>query len=145
MGLHIDTVSDDSVMTAFKWFWNFLWLYYISLGFSKLSILLQYLRIFPQATFIKACYILLVVVSLWSCWAIFSSIFTCLPVSRFWTNLGWSPKGCLPRMELWYTNAAINIVTDLATALLPLPIINSLEIPRKQKIILMVVFAAGLL
>lgn len=43
-----------------------------------------------------------------------------------------------------YINAGVNIVTDCATALLPLPIIHSLEIPRKQKYILMVVFAIGL-
>lgn len=44
-----------------------------------------------------------------------------------------------------YTNAAVNIVTDLATALLPLPVITKLDIPKRQKVILMCVFAAGIL
>ena len=97
----------------------------------------------------------------------FSSIFTCLPVQRFWHQLGWAVDGCLPRFTLWYvlpqaapsiflvssdhvfarryTNASVNIVTDLMTALLPLPVIKGLDIPKRQKSILMGVFAAGIL
>ena len=126
MGLHIDTVSETDIHTAFHWFWTFLWLYYASLCFSKLSILLQYLRIFKTRRSLQACYALIAIVSLWSCWAIFSSIFTCWPVSRFWKELGWAVDSCLPR-------------------LLPLPILHKLDIPRRQKIVLMSVFAAGLL
>ena len=102
MGLHLTTVSDNDVRTAFSWFWNFLWLYYGSLGCTKLSILLLYIRVFPQKHLLRATYILIAVVSVWSCWAVFSGIFTCVPVSRFWTAVGWKVKGCLPRKQLWY-------------------------------------------
>ena len=111
MGLHIEHASNSDIHTAFRWFWMFLWVYYASLGFTKMSILLQYLRIFKTKKFLGACYALIVIVFCWSCWAVFSSIFTCLPVNRFWKELGWAVDGCMPRMTLWYTNAAINIVT----------------------------------
>ena len=163
MGLHIATLSSLDTITAFKWFWNFLWLYYGSLCFTKLSILLMYVRVFPKRAMTRTCYILIAITIIWSCWAVFSSIFTCLPVSRFWLHAAWDQDRCLPRLTLWqvssgdsastrnadfphrYTNAAINILTDFATALIPLPILSRLDISKRQKIILKCVFAAGLL
>jgi len=46
---------------------------------------------------------------------------------------------------LRYANAAINIVTDCATALLPMRVINSLDMPKRQKKLLLGVFGIGLL
>ncbi|KAK5110884.1 hypothetical protein LTR85_000694 [Meristemomyces frigidus] len=111
-----------------------------------MSILLQYLRIFPQEKFRKACFTVMALVSIYSLWAVLSGIFACNPVDSFWdmSRFAWDQPGCLPRLTVWYTNAAINIATDVAIALLPLPVISSLQIPRRQRIILMGVFAAGL-
>jgi hypothetical protein len=44
-----------------------------------------------------------------------------------------------------YANAAINIVTDCATALLPMGVIGSLDMPKRQKKLLLGVFGIGLL
>jgi hypothetical protein len=46
-------------------------------------------------------------------------------------------------MALWFTFAATSIVTDLAIWLLPMPVLKSLQLPRKQKYSLMGVFALG--
>lgn len=101
MGLHQPTLSQYDLKHAYMWFWNFFWLYYASLGCTKLSILLQYLRIFPHLYFQRACYILLGVVVAWSIWAVFSSMFTCVPVSKFWALGSWDLESCLPRLTLW--------------------------------------------
>ncbi|KAK3065937.1 hypothetical protein LTR53_017869, partial [Teratosphaeriaceae sp. CCFEE 6253] len=92
----------------------------------------------------KTSFVMMALVSVWTRWAVFSGIFTCAPISRFWTDLEWNVEGCLPRLPLWYSNAAINIVSDFATAVLPLPVIHSLNIPQQQKAILTGVFAVGL-
>lgn len=39
----------------------------------------------------------------------------------------------------------MNIVTDSATALLPVGVINKLDMPKRQKKLLIAVFAIGLL
>lgn len=44
-----------------------------------------------------------------------------------------------------YANAAVNILTDCATALLPIGVINSLDMPKRQKKLLLAVFGIGLL
>lgn len=112
MGLHISTVSERDIHIAFRWFWSFLWLYYASLCFTKFSILVQYLRIFKTKRFLRACYALIAVVFAWSCWAVFSGIFTCLPVNRFWKELGWAVDGCLPRLTLWYASCAFLLLDE---------------------------------
>jgi hypothetical protein len=41
------------------------------------------------------------------------------------------------------TNAGINIVTDFALIILPIPVIQSLNLGRRQKIALISIFAVG--
>lgn len=52
---------------------------------------------------------------------------------------------CSVANTIRYANAAINIVTDCATALLPMGVINSLDMPKRQKKLLLGVFGIGLL
>lgn len=40
-------------------------------------------------------------------------------------------------------NTVLNIVTDIATTVLPLPVLRSLRLPKRQKILLMLVFGVG--
>jgi hypothetical protein len=42
-----------------------------------------------------------------------------------------------------FTNAALNIMTDIAVAVLPLPVIKTLNLPKSQKLALMFVFCLG--
>jgi hypothetical protein len=44
---------------------------------------------------------------------------------------------------MWFFNAAMNIVTDLAIIVLPMPVIRRLNLKRRQKQLLMGVFAIG--
>lgn len=43
-----------------------------------------------------------------------------------------------------YANSAINFVTDLIVTLLPIGVIRSLEVPKRQKDLLYLVFCIGL-
>ena len=43
-----------------------------------------------------------------------------------------------------YANSAINFVTDLIVTLLPIGVIRSLEVPKRQKNLLYLVFCIGL-
>lgn len=109
MGLHVwDPAIDKVTMSLF--FWGALWSYYAALGFTKLSILLQYLRIFPQTAFRKICYVMIGVTTLWTLWAVFSSMIMCVPVSVFWTTQDFfhDPK-CLPRLETWYVYTQLHV------------------------------------
>ena len=45
MGHHYDSLSATDKICSLKWFWGSVWLYYLGLWSTKISILFQYLRI----------------------------------------------------------------------------------------------------
>lgn len=67
----------------------------------------------------------------------------CNPVEAFWDT---SIEGkCLDELQVWYVMAAVNLVTDFVVFSLPLPVIKNLQLPKRQKILLMGVFCLGFL
>lgn len=65
----------------------------------------------------------------------------CWPVAAFWGGEG----RCLNQLAIWYVMAGVNIVTDFTIFAIPLPVIKSLQLPTKQKVLLVLVFGLGLL
>ncbi|PIA92171.1 hypothetical protein CB0940_09437 [Cercospora beticola] len=141
MGRHAASLSPNDNKYSLIWFWASVWIYYPALMFAKLSILFQYLRIFPDRRFRRWCWILMAVIVAWTGWAFFSALFACWPIQHFWDDS--IPGACLNRLAVWFSNAAMNIVTDIATTVLPLPVLKSLNLPKRQRYILMVVFGMG--
>jgi hypothetical protein len=91
----------------------------------------------------KACVVGLVVIICWAITQIFLNAMICMPAASFWDP---TIKGkCIPFLPIWYTYAIVNIVTDFSMFILPLPALKSLQLPKKQKIILFVIFGLGLL
>ena len=48
-----------------------------------------------------------------------------------------------PNANHRFANAGVNILTDILVATLPLPFLNHLQLPNRQRIALMIVFALG--
>ncbi|OCL10124.1 hypothetical protein AOQ84DRAFT_289897, partial [Glonium stellatum] len=142
MGKHIYTLSEETLLNSQKPFWASVWIYNLSLTFTKVSILLQYLRIFTIKQFSVSCWALLGFVAVYGTWAFFSSVFECMPVSYFWDKTIESGH-CMNQYAVWFTNAAVNIITDFAIMIFPIPVLRSLTLPLKQKRALILVFTLG--
>ena len=100
LGQHFDTLSPDDASSVLQWMWASIWIYYLALGTAKASIILQYLRVFPQRRFRLACHTLLTVVTIYTLWGFLSAVFACSPVAYFWDQ---SIRGhCLMRTAVWY-------------------------------------------
>lgn len=118
--------------------------YNLSLLCTKMSILCQYLRIFPQKSVRMATYTVIGIVVAYAIWRFFSAVFTCNPPAAFWDH-SIKEKTCQDRLALSLASTTLNMITDIMIALLPLPYINRLQLPRSQKLALLAVFAlAGL-
>jgi hypothetical protein len=52
---------------------------------------------------------------------------------------------CIDKRILYFTNAAFNVITDFVIFSLPLPILLKLQIPKKQKILLIILFRLRLM
>lgn len=123
-------------------FWGSLWLYNLSLTLTKISILVQYYRVFATPRFRICCYVMIGVVVSYGILTFFGSIFICTPVPFFWDKT--IPGGkCLNELVVWYLNATVNIITDLAIITMPMPVLRRLKIETSQRKGLMFIFTLG--
>lgn len=117
--------------------------YNTSLTIAKISILVLYLQIFHTKGMRIACYTQMGFVVVYGGGLLFSMIFNCTPIALFWDK---SLEGyCIPALPTWMASSSINIFTDICIFALPLPVIRTLVLPRKQKIGLYFVFVLGFL
>lgn len=100
MGQHWSSLSGNDKMRSMIWFWASVWIYYCGLCLVKVSILLQYLRVFPSKKFRIAAFSLMFVVVGYSLGTMFSAMFICTPIRHFWDR---SIDGtCLNETAVWY-------------------------------------------
>jgi hypothetical protein len=108
---------------------------------TKISIILQYLRVFVSKGVRRACWGTLAFVVCYGIFAILSNIFACIPVSAFWSPT--PDMRCINKKFSWFFNASFNILTDLVIMIIPMSTLKSLKLPFRQKVGLMIIFALG--
>ncbi|KAF1944898.1 hypothetical protein EJ02DRAFT_478672, partial [Clathrospora elynae] len=123
-------------------FWSIIF-YNIALAITKISILLQYRRIFTVRELRIPLHVVMVICVLLGITTLFTSIFTCVPVSAYWQILKQPSAKCIPDKTLWYTNAGLNITTDLLVAFLPVRVIWKLQISKHQRFALLGILTIG--
>ncbi|DAA75748.1 TPA_exp: Integral membrane protein [Trichophyton benhamiae CBS 112371] len=69
-------------------------------------------------------------------------IFTCRPISAYWT-LSFHPQECINETAHLLIGTIINIFTDLLVVILPIPTVMGLKLPYRQRIVLALLFGAG--
>ncbi|KAF7196442.1 hypothetical protein HII31_02170 [Pseudocercospora fuligena] len=103
MGRHQWDIEPHESITNLKAFYVSIWVYNISLTCTKVSILFQYLRIFPQKPFRIATWTLMAIIIVYGLYVFFTAVFSCWPIAFFWDHT--IPGGkCLPRFAIWQVN-----------------------------------------
>jgi len=110
-----------------------------------LTFLSQFYRIFRHTS--KTAIWVFSGVSLFvGCWALSQlliAIFNCDPVAAYWDP---TPGAiCIGNHPFWEVNAAGNIVTDVLILTLPIPMLKRLNLPKRQRHILIGIFSLGVL
>ncbi|TKX22178.1 MFS transporter-like protein 101 [Elsinoe australis] len=119
-------------------------LYQPALMAEKTSILVFYLslsksnKIFRWATIAT----LLVVNCVGFALTMFTA-FQCSPPSAAYKFPRPVSAQCTDVVTIYLSSSPVNIITDLAILLLPMPILTGMRLPRKQKIILVITFSFG--
>lgn len=91
----------------------------------------------------RICCLLLPLTTAAITWGIFGVIFLCNPVQKYWQP---GMEGNCTDVEKHFRSSAIlGIILDFALWLLPLPMIGTLQIPRREKLGLLLVFGLGAL
>ncbi|KAK1958661.1 hypothetical protein LY78DRAFT_591702, partial [Colletotrichum sublineola] len=95
-------------------------MYAIIISVTKISIILFYLRIFPEPWFRRACRLFLYITGMFGVWHIFQILFVCWPIDYNWTYWDGKHSGKRGDVRLFsFINAGLNIVLDLNICFLP--------------------------
>ena len=112
---------------------------------TKTSILIFYLSLSAtQKVFRWATITTLIVVNVGGLALTILNIIQCRPVSAAWQSPVPTTAHCTNIVTLYLSSAPLNIITDLAILFLPMPILTSMRLPKKQKIILVITFGFGI-
>ena len=74
---------------------------------------------------------------------VLASIFQCTPIHKAWDAAGTVPGHCINVNALFLANASLDIFQDAVIYILPMRMLYQIQIPKRQKIALMLVFAIG--
>ncbi|OQE26018.1 hypothetical protein PENFLA_c007G09300 [Penicillium flavigenum] len=141
MGVHLKDIPPNILERQMKAFWLTIPFYNAAVLCAKASILMQYFRVFPTHRMRVVCWVMITVLGIYGTWAVISAFLNCIPVAKFWDD---SIQGyCLNKTKLWFSNASMHIATDIAILVIPIPALMAVDLPRKQKIALMIMFAMG--
>jgi hypothetical protein len=127
--------------TSIQNFWITVPMYNTAVICAKASILMQYYHVFPTKGMRIACCTMITILAIYGTWAVVSGYFNCTPVAKFWDPS--LPGHCINMEALWFSNASMHITTDIVILIMPIPALRSLDLPRKQRLALMAIFAVG--
>ncbi|KAJ8128635.1 hypothetical protein O1611_g5000 [Lasiodiplodia mahajangana] len=144
-GKDIWTLTPSHITRIVRYTWVTELLYFILLVFTKVSLLLFYLRVFPSQMFQRVCYITMGVVVASGIAFTLTGIFYCTPVSYIWTGWARETEGhCINFNAFAWAHAVTSIVQDLWIIGLPLPSLLNLQLGTRKKIHLILMFSVGL-
>lgn len=83
-------------------------------------------------------------ISCYSLIYVFLNIFPCQPVAAAW-DLNVEQSKCIDAWKAYYALSILNIFMDVATLVLPVPVVLGLNISTRQKVSLVLLFATGIL
>ena len=109
----------------------------------KISILLFLRRLFPMRQMLYACYGIGAFLVLWYVAFQTTAIVQCLPIHYFWHREG--PGHCINNVTFYIVLASLNLATDVAVLVLPVPFIWRLQMQKRKRIGISSVFLIGLL
>ncbi|TGO65120.1 hypothetical protein BCON_0004g01020 [Botryotinia convoluta] len=142
MGVHVWEIPIERYHLYGKLIMSSSVIYVACLGLSKFSLLLFYNRLSPVQWYRNAVYFLMFVVVGHSFALIFALIFLCKPLAMNW-DYDIIDGTCIDRTAIYIATAALNVATDIALLALVVPMIVDLQMPRIQKVGLIVIFMVG--
>ncbi|BCS21922.1 CFEM domain-containing protein [Aspergillus puulaauensis] len=120
-------------------------LYMQSVTLTKISMLLLFLRLFPDQAFRLATKLVLAFTTAWGIAMLITKALSCRPLSYFWTRWDGEHEGvCIDHEQLIWAHASINILLDLVIISLPMPTLLSMNLSWRKKLAICVMFAVGI-
>lgn len=116
-------------------------LFIITIVLAKMSLLLFITRLTPNVATIRVGRIILCLIATWGAATAFGFAFQC-SLPQPWNN---TSGVCHNQSALHYVAASIDILTDIALTVLPVVILWGVQIQRRKRAVVMLVFMARML
>ncbi|KAH0287443.1 hypothetical protein M436DRAFT_76654 [Aureobasidium namibiae CBS 147.97] len=133
IGRPIQEVSLPDLIEIFKIQYTGVIQYPLCVLFTKLSILYQYRRLFPNHDFKLVTSVLIAITIMWCTAVMMTGIFMCTPISKAWSPMMKDGR-CIALVPYYYGMQIPNVVTDLIILLMPFNEIRRLELSWKRKL-----------
>jgi fucose permease len=112
---------------------------------TKTSILIFYLTLSQtRKVFRWATIATMVVVNVGGLALTILNIVQCRPVNAAWASPVPASASCTNIVTIYLSSAPLNIITDMAIFFLPLPVLTSMRLPKRQKWVLVITFGFGI-
>ncbi|KAF2119774.1 hypothetical protein BDV96DRAFT_642780 [Lophiotrema nucula] len=144
LGKDMWTVPFDNITHVLQVYY-FDELFYLSaIALTKISILLFYLRIFPNRNFRRCVWVTLIVCALYIVGFVPATILQCLPIRIAWQRWDSEHHGrCINLNVEGWMSSALNIILDIVVICLPLRELSQLAMSRRRKLGIMLMFLGG--
>ncbi|KAJ5844923.1 hypothetical protein N7534_008592 [Penicillium rubens] len=143
-GRNIWDIDFAAITKFYQYFQSLAVIYKIQISLAKISVCLFLLRIFQSRTFLYLAYTLIGInAAIGIIWALVDS-FRCLPIRLAWT--GWTneePGQCINFINSTLVNCLVNIFVDSLMIVLPVYEVTKLQLPRRKKLIVALMFIVG--
>ena len=107
-----------------------------------MSILLLYLRVLTHDYIRKVTWVTIGIVGTYNAWAMGMYLSMCVPLEKVWEPL---MDGYCHPWSVWWALTYLHIITDFMIFVIPIPVVVTMTIPKRQKAGLLIVFTMGLL
>ncbi|KAH8724356.1 hypothetical protein GQ44DRAFT_286531 [Phaeosphaeriaceae sp. PMI808] len=114
----------------------------ISIMLIKLSILTLFLRFVSCKSLRVVIYTIMAIVIIYSLVTSFLWVYTCQPLEKFW-DLTVTGGSCIDWQKIPVFNGIMNTTTDTAILILPGLFLRKVQLPKRQKIGIIVVLMTG--
>ncbi|KAG9193742.1 hypothetical protein G6011_03777 [Alternaria panax] len=159
LGLHLWTLDAEHLTSYFKHIYSTNAAYAASTALIKLSILIQYLRLFAEAApstghaqyrlARRITWAMIVICSMWGLTFFCLALFPCHPIAKNWrptlegTCIGWGSKSPRDFFHMYLGHAVSNCLLDILVLLVPIPFVTTLRIAGKSRAGLFGLFSLG--
>ncbi|KAM0430954.1 hypothetical protein ACHAPT_005588 [Fusarium lateritium] len=112
-------------------------------GFSKLSLVLFYRHLSPQTWWKRCTYVVIGLIIVYNTSIFFAIILSCHPFKRHW-DVRVTEGSCGQKIGIWMTTATMGIITDMILLTMPIPMVWGLQLPKRQRIGIIMFFFIGI-
>ncbi|KXX73599.1 Phosphoglucosamine mutase [Madurella mycetomatis] len=141
LGRHITRVSTTEKMEYYRSSYFQALCYNLSLCFTKVSILLLYLRVLTHEYIRKVTWVVITIVAVYNVWGLGMYLTMCIPIEKMWDT---SISGYCHPWSVWWALTYLHIITDFMIFVIPIPVVSTMTIPKRQKAGILIVFSVGL-